>query len=158
MMAEVTMTETCSWFKQNTIIVVLWLLCSHVLVALCYKSQRVWRSLKQFQHATETEERILQYESPPRKTAVFFTSSGRNRNWSIVMCSSSIQIWWQETMRTYQMSCARSAQYDTSTVRRCLQSRMFVSKHLSAAQIFTKTNRDSYRPTTTTAIEIRRFF
>jgi hypothetical protein len=48
-MAEVTMAETCSWFKQNTITVVLWLLCSHVLVILCYKTQRGWRSLKRFQ-------------------------------------------------------------------------------------------------------------
>jgi hypothetical protein len=34
MMVEVTMTEIFSLFKQNTIIVVLWLLCSHVLVTL----------------------------------------------------------------------------------------------------------------------------
>jgi hypothetical protein len=33
-----------------------------------------------------------------------------------------------------------------------------VSKHLSEAQMFTETIRDSYRPTTTTAIEIGRFF
>jgi hypothetical protein len=34
MMVEVTIAETCSWFKQNTVIVVLWLPCSHVLVIL----------------------------------------------------------------------------------------------------------------------------
>ena len=98
---------------------------------------------------------LLNTPPPTKFPGTPLSSNGRNRNQSIVTCSSSVQIWWQETMRI--ITCLVLQVYVTSTVRRCLPFRMFVPRHLSAAQIFTEKNRDSYRPTTTTAIEIRRF-